>query len=173
MDKLIDQVNNWIAHTSVGPSTVRGQRSPGLVDRLRKLLIRVDLQSFAKCQKADFLNLLNVETETIKRQMPRGKQHWGIARKVLNIYLRGAMYNAFLRKEYKLNQIESCLELPLDSLTANGVKKRSPKRSLPTWTGVKNLSEHDSRRFQERAQTIADEMGIHRIHLDIYLWLDR
>lgn len=72
-----------------------------------------------------------------------------------------------------MDRIEDSLELPLDSLTVEGLKARSPKRSLPHWHGVKHLAKQDSDRFQLRAAEIASEHGVSRVHLDIYLWLER
>lgn len=144
-----------------------------MVTKLRDLLADIELGEFARCRPSRFEELLNVEAAKIVRRMPRDARHWGIARKVLNIFLRGATYNSFLREDFKLHRIERQLELPLDSLTVKGLKKRSPKRSLPRWHGVKNLSEADSDRFQVRASEIAADLEVERIHLDIYLWLER
>lgn len=171
--ELASQMHQWVAYTSVGPSTVRGQRSPGLVTKLRQLLAEVDLNEFSGCDPSDFDDLLNHQTATVKRRMPTGVRHWGIARKVLNIFLRGATYNCYLREMYRLARLEGSLELPLDSLTIKGLKSRSPKRSLPRWHGVKHLEKDDSDRFQLRASEIASEHGVSRVHLDIYLWLER
>ena len=105
--------------------------------------------------------------------MPPGARHWGVARKVLNIFLRGATYNWLLRDKYKLDRIEPVLELPLDSLTAKGLKSRSPKRSLLQWHGVKHLKSEDSATFQNRAGEIAAEWQTERVHLDIVFWVER
>lgn len=105
--------------------------------------------------------------------MPSGIRHWGVARKVLNIFLRGATYNCYLRHAYSLGRLEDMLELPLDSLTVQGLKARSPQRSLPCWHGVKHLTKGESDRFQDRASQIAKEHEVSRVHLDIFLWLER
>lgn len=173
MDDLVAQMKTYVAYTSVGASTVRGQKTPGLVSSLRDRLGEIDLGKFARVSESDFGSLLDAETESIRRQMPGGTRHWGIARKVLNIFLRGAFYNFYLRQKFTLDRLEHLFEIPLDSLTVAGLKGRSPKRSLPRWKGVKHLTEEASAAFQKRALEIASEQEIPRVHLDIYLWLER
>jgi hypothetical protein len=162
-----------VAYTSVGPSTIRGQRSPGLARILRELLAKIELQKHADCPTSGFSELLNKDTKAIQKKMTESARHWGIARKVINIFLRSATYNSFLRDEFQLDRLEEYLEIPLDSLTVKGLKIRSPRGSLPRWGGVKHLADSDSLSFQLRASEIAEELGSHRVHLDIFLWVDR
>ena len=173
MNDLVTQMQTYVAHTSVGASTVRGQKAPGLVAKLRELLAEVDLKKFGKTNDAKFGELLDIETAAIQRRMPPGTRHWGIARKVLNIFLRDSFYNFYLRQFFSLEPLEGVLEIPLDSLTVTGIKARSPKRSLPRWKGVKHLTKEASELIQKRAQEIASERGTSRVHLDIYFWLER
>jgi hypothetical protein len=173
MDDFLTQMQKHVAYTSVGPSTVRGQRSPGLVGELRELLAAVDLAGLATCKPRDFTKILDAETTRIERSMPANARYWGVARKVLNIFLRGATYNHYLRSQFQLDRFEALLELPMDSLTAKGLKALSTARSLPRWRGVKYLREVDNEQFQTRAEDIARQRDISRVHLDIYLWLDR
>jgi hypothetical protein len=90
MGDFLTQMGKHVAYTSVGPSTVRGQRNPGLVSKLRELLSAVDLADIASREPQDFPNSLESETRRIEQNMPAASRHWGIARKVLNIFLRGA-----------------------------------------------------------------------------------
>lgn len=173
MEDFLIQMHRHVAYTSVGASTVRGQRTPGLVSDLRELLAKVDLAGLADLEPGDFPSFLKAETKRIEQGMPTKSRHWGIARKVLNIFLRGAMYNHYLRREFKLHRFEDVLELPMDSLTAKGLKAKSKPRSLPRWTGVKHLTASGNKHFQERAGEIASKHGMARVHLDIYLWLER
>lgn len=173
MSDYLKQMHKYVAYTSVGPSTVRGQRTPGLVTRLRELLSQVDLARLAAIELQDFPTFLKSETKRIEQHMPAPARHWGIARKVLNIFLRAATYNHYLRHRFKLDRFEDRLELPMDSLTAKGLKSRSPARSLPRWRGVKYLTATDNEHFQKRALQIATDRGTSRVHLDIYLWLER
>jgi hypothetical protein len=173
MKDLLAQMHRHVAYTSVGASTVRGQRTPGLVSELRDLLAKVDLAGLAQIEQSNFPKFLKAETNRIHQAMPAKSRHWGIARKVLNIFLRGATYNHYLRREFKLDRFERVLELPMDSLTAKGLKSLSPARSLPRWKGVKHLRETDNEEFQRRALKIAENRCTLRVHLDIYLWLER
>lgn len=173
MSDFLDQMHKHVAYTSVGPSTVRGQRTPGLVTKLRELLSEVDLAGLEAVEPQDFPNFLKSETKRIEQHMPAAARHWGIARKVLNIFLRAATYNHYLRRRFKLDRFEDLLELPMDSLTAKGLKSRSPARSLPRWRGVKYLTPTDNQHFQARARQIAMERKTACVHLDIYLWLER
>jgi hypothetical protein len=116
---------------------------------------------------------LNDETERLLSGIPKSARHWGVARKSLNIFLRGATYNWHLRSEYRLSRVESWLELPLDSLTAKRLKEDSLKHPLPRWKGVKYLSHADSDLFQARAHEIAKAKKIPRIHLDVFFWVNR
>ena len=77
---LTSQLRHWIAYTSVGPSTVRGQRSPGLVTKLRQLLTEIDRDEFSDCEVSDFNDLLNLRTASMQRRMPIGVRHWGTER---------------------------------------------------------------------------------------------
>jgi len=173
MKNMIPRMKRWIAYTSVGTSTVRGQGCPGLAQELRQILNDVDLATFATGGRKGFPELLDVQTESIRKLMPRGTRHWGVARKVLNIFLRGATYNCFLRDRFKLQQLEPVLELPLDKWTVKALKLRSPPRSLPRWKAIKHLTHDDSDRFQTQASEWAASKNSLRVHLDIVFWVDR
>jgi hypothetical protein len=173
MKSFHDQMQRYVARLSVGASTVRGQRAPGLVTRCREELAAVDLRRFAVGNEATFKRRLNAETLRIQARLPQRCRHWGLARKVLNIFLRFALYNVHLRERFGLHKAEAFLEIPLDKFTAKGLQRRSPARSLPRWPGVKHLTAGASERFQTRASEIAAKDGIDRVHLDIVLWLER
>jgi hypothetical protein len=166
-------MQRYVAWLSVGPSTVRGQRTPGLVAQCRRMLAAINLESLAVNEDAKFRALLDERTLALQHDLPSGCQHWGLARKLLNIFLRSALYNTYLRERFKLAQAEAFLELPLDRQTATGLISRSASHRLPRWTGVKHLQPEASELFQRRASEIAREHQIARVHLDITLWLDR
>jgi len=42
-----------------------------------------------------------------------------MARKLLNIYLRNALYSTYLREAFELDTAEHLYEVPLDSIVAN------------------------------------------------------
>jgi len=100
--------------------------------------------------------------------MPPKERHFGLARKVLNLFLRERLYNAYLKQAFHLERSEALLELPMDSFTARGVRVRSPKGSVPRWLGVRKLTPEASKVYQTRATELAIEAGIDRVHLDLY-----
>jgi hypothetical protein len=92
---------------------------------------------------------------------------WGVARKSLNLFLRGCLYNIYLRKRYRLHRIETLLEIPLDSKVAKGLKEQY-EDSLPgTWPGLKRLESDESERFQSFATILAKKRKLPaRVFLD-------
>ena len=105
--------------------------------------------------------------------LPRRERHWGLARKALNLFLRECLYNAYLRRAYHLSRAEAYLELPMDSFTVRGVRRKSSNQSLPRWLGVRKLTAEASEKYQERASRLAAEEGLARVHLDVYYWTER
>ena len=101
--------------------------------------------------------------------MPKGAQARGTARKALNIFLRDALYTAYLRKRYKLERAESLLEIPLDSITAKRLHAELGSK-LPRWPGVRHLTEPVSDVYQEAARRVAVNRRIAPVHLDTYWW---
>ncbi|MEI8247040.1 MAG: hypothetical protein WCI51_14505, partial [Lentisphaerota bacterium] len=80
------------------------------------------------------------------------------------------LYNRYLYRKYPISEVEKWLEIPLDSVVANELKKMDA--SLPTWTRLKNLDKNNSEQYQKAALEIAETKKIKRVHLDIFLWLD-
>ena len=93
-----------------------------------------------------------------------------MSRKLLNIFLRDCFYNAYLAKAYGLQNAEEFYEVPLDSITAQQLKKRAERGQLPVWPGVKHLSPEESDRFQAFAREVAGNAGVAPVHLDALWW---
>jgi len=157
------------ANIAVGPSTVRGNPS-GTATRARKFLADMDIAQFCPPNERRFRNVLDRETASLMRALPSGGQHWGLARKLLNIFLRDALYNKYLSHKYKLTTIELWLEIPLDSHVGSLLRLESRPTNLPAWTTIKALAPDMSAKFQSAAQAIANERGIARVHLDLFFW---
>ncbi len=104
--------------------------------------------------------------------MPRGARHWGVARKCLNLFFRDAIYNFYLRKEYKLAKFEKFLEIPLDSYVGHALHRqaRDERRDVPPWRTVKGLTPEASAKFQAFASEIARRKRTKRLHLDVAYW---
>ena len=115
---------------------------------------------------------LDHQTELLLDTLPIKNRPWGAARKAINLFLRDALYNQYLCKQFKLQSIESWLEIPLDSAVAKGLKLQSNRGELPRWPGLKSLEPNQSEEFQFFAAKRANLKGVTRVHLDMYLWLD-
>jgi len=172
---FIATLRRHVARTSIGPSTLRGQRTPGLVDAAREFLCELALADFLVGGKAGFAEALDGRTDEMRTSLPRGAQHWGVARKSLNIFLRNALYTGYLRDHYRLAPLEPWLELPLDSITARRICAVvvATGTQVPRWHTVRGLTPDDSRAYQDAAAQIAAAHGVDRVHLDAYWWGDR
>jgi len=165
-------LQRYIAVTSVGPSALRNQGAPGVVKAAQHHLARLDLGRFRAKSEVDFLRRLDRETERLRKTLPRGAQHWGSARKALNIFLRDICYNRFLSQKHGLAHAEDWMEMPLDSFVARALKRKGKRRQLPRWPGLIRLTPETSATFQAFARKTAAREGISRIHLDMRAWTE-
>ncbi len=168
--ETLNLLQRRIASTSIGPSTARGMGPKGTIEAARSYLASLNLSKFTVESEPQFRQVLNRVTRAYVKNLPEGGQHWGPARKFLNIFLRGVVYNRYLCQEYDLYQIEPWLEVPLDSHVANGLRLEKDGDDLPRWTTVKWLQPAISSVYQEFANNIASEKGISRVHLDLFYW---
>ena len=169
-NELLSAIQSHVARIAVGPSTVRGQGVPGVVEAARSHLRSIDLRQFGCANDQQFQARLNKATDRLQSELPRAARSWGVARKVLNIFLRDSLYNFYLRNAYHLELAESSYELPLDSITARELKRGTPRGRLPAWPGVKRVTADLSERYQEVADERAVDYGVTRVHLDSFLW---
>lgn len=91
-----------------------------------------------------------------------------MARKCLNLFLRDALYNSYLRTAHRLQRFEGVMEIPLDSYAGKALNKTDS--SLPRWPGVINLTEAVSAKFQSVALRVASDESTCRVHLDMDYW---
>ena len=105
-------------------------------------------------------------------RLPLKARHWGLARKGLNIFLRGCLYTSYLRDHYALGLAEEFFELPLDRITGTRIYSALPK-GLEPWKTVRGLDVAKSAAYQRAAQIVADKKGIARVHLDAVWWGER
>lgn len=174
--ELIKNIEWRISQTSVGPSTVRNQGSKGVVKNCRKYLSDIKSEEFFNSlRNKEFSDFLNFHTERLITDLPTNAQRWGIARKVLNIYFRGLIYNKFICDHYgsdlnnlKRSDILSQMEVPLDSYSAKELRKKFP--DLPKWTTIKELTPEKSELFQLKAKEYGKEEEIAPVHLDLIFW---
>ena len=162
-------IQSRAARIAVGPSTLRGRGNAGSVEAARNFLRRLDLSSFGINDADTFTSELNRATEMLRTALPQGAQHWGIARKALNIFLRDCFYTSYLMSAFRLDLAESFLELPLDSITAKQLCDAADGKLL-RWPGVKHLTMPLSEQFQRVAADEARKLQIARVHLDAFWW---
>jgi len=169
-DQLLQAFQSRAARISVGASTVRGRGNAGVVAASRRYLRQIDLSIFGRSTKEGFVTSLNAATIALRDSLPRRARHWGLARKVLNIFLRDCLYTTYLDARFGLRRNEAYFELPLDSITAAHLKRAAGRGKLPPWPGVRHLTEPLSATFQQAATAEAAKRGIPRIHLDAIWW---
>jgi hypothetical protein len=151
----------------VGPSTVRGQKSKGVVRASREFLRRFGLARFGVADARVFRRALDETTRELMACLPEAARSWGLARKLLNIFLRDSLYTVYLREAYALQVAEAHYELPLDSVVAKQLRRQ---RELPRWPGVRHLTVQVSDEYQQAALDLARTKSIARVHLDAFFW---
>lgn len=160
------------ARIAASASASRGQ-GPGVTQAARMFFGDLDLRKFRVKNAAVFRKRLNMETGKLVRSLPSGARNWGLARKLLNIFLRDALYTTYLRDRFQLGAAEEFLEIPLDSITAGYLRKDAGRGVLPLWTGVKHLTPTTNGLYQRQAAELARERGLARVHLDTFWWGER
>ncbi len=163
-------IQSRVARVSVGASTVRGRGNSGVVAASRRYLRQLNLSKFGHPTKAEFAKNLDADTHALCNALPHGARHWGLARKVMNIFLRDCLYTTYIDAAFDLRKNEAYFEIPLDSITAVHLKRAAGRGKLPAWPGVKHLTEKLSSRFQEAATAEAVRRSIPRVHLDAIWW---
>jgi len=172
-DDLLRAIQSRAARIAVGASTVRGRGHTGTVLAARTHFSKMDLGVFGVAP-GRFRAVLDRETLQLQSALPKAARRWGIARKLLNIFLRDCFYTGQLSEAYRLAKLEGELEIPLDSITAKALKQTMGRGALPQWPGVKHLTPELSEVFQTAALEEAEQRGIARVHLDAVWWsLDR
>ena len=168
---FIPTVQRKVAVTAVGPSTLRGQ-GRGVLAASQEFLATVSLARVPQSSESRFMGWLDRQTEALLDALPIDGRPWGTARKGINLFLRDVLYNKYLSRRYAFGKIERWLEIPLDSAVARGLKAEAGQGVLPRWPGLKHLDENLSAEFQNFASFHARTLGIERVHLDMYLWLE-
>jgi hypothetical protein len=162
-------IRSRVTRIAVGPSTVRGTPS-GTAKAARRFLRTLPLRSFSARTREEFIRTLDRFTVKLQAALPVHGQRWGVARKVLNIYLRDRVYSAHLRSTYGLGRVESFCEVPLDSITARKLCESGEGSELPAWPGVGGLTPEVSARYHAVANQIARARKLHAVHLDVFWW---
>lgn len=166
---FIEAVQTRTARIACGASATRGQGA-GVVTAGREFLSKLPLAQFATSRPHLYQQRLNSATLLLSASFPKRSQSWGLARKVLNIFLRDALYTTYLSEKYGLKRAEANFEIPLDSITARHLRQLAGRGQLPRWLGVKHLTPEASAAYQEFSVELAACHRIARVHLDTYWW---
>ena len=172
--EFLEVMQKRIASGAVTPSAARNMGPEGTVRAARRFLgTKVKMNEVGSTR--DYAKLLDALTSRLVRDLPKGAQHWGAARKFLNIFLRDATYNVYLRNAYRLDRIENRLEVPLDSHVAKELAKTMSRLnlqagSLPKWKSVISLDSSQNKKYQEAVRRIAKKEGIDPVHFDVIAW---
>jgi hypothetical protein len=165
---FLEAVQCRTARAAISASASRGRGGEGVVKAARAVTSRLDLDRFATRDRATFARVLDAATKELLGALPRRARAWGLARKLLNIFLRDSLYDGYLNRAHGLQQAERFFEIPLDSITATHLYSLAPE--LPRWLGVKHLDEGTSAAYQATALLAARERGVARVHLDVFWW---
>ncbi len=168
--KLLTLMQKKVAVSAVPPSAMRGQGLAGLLGEIRLFLSDLELDALADMTEEQFARRLDLSTGQLRKRVTHLKCQWGAARKALNLFLRDATYNHYLRKCYRLSAIEQWLELPLDGQVAGRLVEEIGGSTLPRWPGVHALSASISHRYQDFAAAVASRRKLARVHLDLDYW---
>lgn len=170
-DSFIAAMRARLARISAGTTATRGN-GPGVCYAARTHLKDIDLTHFVVGSRKLFGKRLTQATENLRLSLPKKAQTFGLARKLLNIYLREATYNHHLRTRYGLDAIEPWLEVPLDKWTGKELQKEF---GAPQWTKIRDLSPETSKEYQQIATREAEKraLGLPPVHLDVFYWGNR
>jgi hypothetical protein len=164
------QLQRYISEAAITASAVRNQGAKGVARAARKYLTALPLKELQHLRANDYLNWLDKKTDQLRLALPRGAQHWGTARKVINIFLRTVAYTSPLADDAGLRRLLRRLEVPLDSHVAGRLRENFEGKGLPSWKNIKTLTCDQSADYQLVAQKVAARMKIHRADLDVYYW---
>jgi len=155
---------------SLTSAALRNQGAAGVVDAAREHCTAMDCSGFV-VDKEDLFNLhLDSQTIELQDKFPTCAKNWGAARKAINIVLREYLYNKYLCCFYKLDKIESWLEVPLDKNVYDGMS-REYETELEAWPSIKHLTPELSNRYQSIASELAlKKYNKCRVHLDLKYW---
>jgi hypothetical protein len=144
----------------------------GFIEKGQLFLGRtMEIGCFKKVRPENYATMLDELTHDmckVLRPYVRRGSAWGPARKFLNIFVRDAFYDFYLREAYSLACLEAELEIPLDSYVGRRLREKDTR--LPRWKRVIDLTPEASALFQNGAAGVAKELGTYRVHLDVIYW---
>ena len=158
-----------IANTSVGASTVRGQKK-GTAKTIREYLENINLGEFKKINNQTKYDII-LDKHTNKLANAKHKVIFGFARKCLNIFLFEVSHNTILSKKWGLNRIIPFLELPIDNPNEKRLRKGRTCEANWNWSSINKLGAEDNEKIQEFARKyMKKEYGLDRVYFELYSW---
>ena len=166
---LVRTIQNMTALSAAGASAVRGLGSPAAFRTACGYLSRLELHKFSVASEYGFRRILDQETNDFRDALPQKARYWGAIRQALNLFLRDAFYNFYLREQFNLPVSEPWYEVPLDAALVRALRKYDSGNTLSKWPGINKLTDSMSENYQLFALLVARENGISRVHLSAWL----
>lgn len=172
----------YVAQVSVGPSTTQSYKRADSNFHYADFLARLNLASLASKDEAQFAAWLNGRSTALSRKIVPtknpGVSTWGMARKILNIFLHNVYYTRILSDTYNLNAIEDYLEVPLDSHVVTWLLRIAEstypeiefENPIKGPFAVYKVDPATNKKFQQLANQAAKQLNTKRVYLDTYLY---
>lgn len=159
-----------IAGAAITPSAARRMLPAGTIRLARASLTKVSLTKAGQ-GGSHYPDVLDEFTELVILSFPKDdRSKWGAARKFVNIFMRDATYNYYLRQKYSLQRIEKFLEVPIDSHVAEFLRESKPNKNLPRWKSVISLTRDQNDAYQQAAREFAFSTKINPVDVDVLAW---
>lgn len=169
-EKFLRTMQQKMAYNALSPANMDFNSEVDIVKNARNFVTKLDLSKFATEDRKKFNQSLDSATDQLAGQMSANRKNWGTARTAINLFLLSAHYNRYLSESYNLYLSEHFYELPLNTQSAEGLRKQRPAINLPEWPGLNLIDAAGSKQYQEIALSIANDLGVARIHLGLFLW---
>jgi len=175
---LVKTVQEYLAATCIGPSTLRKQGAPDVIQTARDYLAGLDLGRFARvktpAQYVGTIDEITLQLVAAFKKLPeltKKAPRWGAARKSINLFMRETCYNHTIRRANNLARLEPWMEIPLDSLVGNTLRSQPGGHVLPKWPGLIGLDAATNAKYQTFARDHVASPGETLPALDMRLWL--
>lgn len=175
MSVPFDRLQRFVANSGITQSAVRlGPDHPG-IRGLSKIAAKFCSElNLAELPQSDLYPAdLDRWTQSLREKFPEGAQYWGTVRKCINIFMRDAAYNAYLRQRYNLALLEGVLEVQLDGDVGRGLLREpeaTNEKLFQSWRSIIGLSPELHAASQHVASLVAQRKGMLRVHLDLFYW---
>ncbi|HKK45056.1 MAG TPA: hypothetical protein VJ964_06010 [Balneolaceae bacterium] len=168
--KFLNAIQQKVAYESLQPKFLGYNNEIDELQDLRTFSAKLDLSRFATEQKETFYDELDKATGELEDVLSSNRKTWGTARTGINMFLQNALYNRYLSESYDLYLAEHLYELPITKKAVDGLRRYEKQPHLPEWTGLDLMKPDISEQYQSFASDLADNMGVSRVHLLMFLW---